>query len=43
MVGVQAAFEIAAGNTAGPELNATATLPIDYNRKEDKICCLQEI
>ncbi len=32
MVGVQAAYEFAAGNTAGPELNATATLPIDYRK-----------
>lgn len=32
MVGVQATYEIAAGNTAGPELNATATLPIDYRK-----------
>jgi N6-L-threonylcarbamoyladenine synthase len=30
MVGVQAYFEYLKGNTAGPELNATATLPIDY-------------
>ncbi len=30
MVGVQAYFEYQSGNTAGPELNATATLPIDY-------------
>ncbi len=30
MVGVQAYFEYLSGNTAGPELNATATLPIDY-------------
>ncbi len=32
MVGVQAAYELAAGHTAGPELNATATLPIDFNK-----------
>ena len=32
MVGVQAAFEYASGNTAGAELNATATLPIDYRK-----------
>lgn len=30
MVGVQAYFEYLKGNTAGLELNATATLPIDY-------------
>lgn len=30
MVGVQAYFEYMNSNTAGPELNATATLPIDY-------------
>ncbi len=32
MVGVQAAYELAAGHIAGPELNATATLPIDFNK-----------
>lgn len=32
MVGVQASYELAAGHTAGPELNATATLPIDFNK-----------
>ena len=31
MVGVQAYYEFLSGNTAGPELNATATLPINYN------------
>lgn len=30
MVGAQAYFEYLSGNTAGAELNATATLPIDY-------------
>ncbi len=30
MVGVQAYFEYQAGHTAGPQLNAAATLPIDY-------------
>lgn len=30
MVGAQAIFEYEIGNTAGTELNATATLPIDY-------------
>lgn len=30
MIGVQAAYEFAAGNTAGSDLNAAATLPIDY-------------
>ena len=30
MVGVQGYFEYKNGNTAGPKLNATATLPIDY-------------
>ncbi len=30
MVGVQAYYEYCSGNTAGPTLNATATLPIDY-------------
>lgn len=30
MVGIQAFYEFESGNTAGPELNATATLPIDY-------------
>lgn len=33
MVGVQAAYEFAAGNIAGAHLNATATLPIDYTEK----------
>lgn len=33
MVGVQAAFEFEAGNLADASLNATATLPIDYNNK----------
>lgn len=32
MVGVQAAYELAAGHTAGSELNATATLPIDFDK-----------
>lgn len=32
MVGVQAFFEFEAGNTADASLNATATLPIDYNK-----------
>ncbi len=31
MVGVQGYYEILSGNTAGVELNATATLEIDYN------------
>lgn len=30
MVGVQGYYEYLSGNTAGAELNATATLPIDY-------------
>ncbi len=30
MVGVQGYYEYLSGNTAGDELNATATLPIDY-------------
>ena len=30
MVGVQGHYEYLSGNTAGAELNATATLPIDY-------------
>ncbi len=30
MVGAQAIFELENGNTAGQDLNATATLPIDY-------------
>lgn len=30
MVGAQAFYELASGNTAGANLNATATLPIDY-------------
>lgn len=30
MVGVQAAFEIERGNVAGADLNAAATMPIDY-------------
>lgn len=30
MVGAQAIFEFEKGNTAGQDLNATATLPIDY-------------
>ncbi len=32
MVGVQAGYEFISGNTAGAELNATATLPIDYRK-----------
>lgn len=31
MVGVQAFYEYASGNTVGQDLNAVATLPIDYN------------
>lgn len=31
MVGVQAYYEFMAGHTDGPGLNATATLPIDFN------------
>ncbi len=31
MVGVQAFYEYESGNTAGQDLNATATLPINYN------------
>lgn len=31
MVGVQAYYEYLSGNTAGQDLNATATLPINYN------------
>jgi hypothetical protein len=31
MVGVQGYYEFLSGNTAGVELNATATLEIDYN------------
>lgn len=31
MVGIQAYYEYLAGHVAGPELNATATLPIDFN------------
>lgn len=31
MVGVQAFYEYQSGNTAGQELNAAATLPINYN------------
>lgn len=30
MVGVQAYYELESGNTAGAELNAAATMPIDY-------------
>ncbi len=30
MIGVQAYYEYKSGNTAGTDLNATATLPIDY-------------
>ena len=30
MVGAQAIFEYQSGNISGSELNATATLPIDY-------------
>ena len=30
MVGVQAFYEFKSGNTAGSDLNATASLPIDY-------------
>ena len=32
MVGVQAYYEYLSGNTAGAELNATATLPINYRK-----------
>ncbi|MBQ7288700.1 MAG: tRNA (adenosine(37)-N6)-threonylcarbamoyltransferase complex transferase subunit TsaD [Clostridia bacterium] len=32
MIGVQAYYEQASGNFAGNDLNATATLPIDYRR-----------
>lgn len=31
MVGVQGFYEFESGNTAGQDLNATATLPINYN------------
>lgn len=33
MVGAQGCYELAAGNIAGQELNACATLPIDYQDK----------
>lgn len=32
MVGAQAIYELTAGNIAGTDLNATATLPIDYRK-----------
>lgn len=32
MIGVQAYYEYQSGNTAGSDLNAAATLPIDYRR-----------
>lgn len=32
MIGVQAYYEFKSGNTAGSDLNAVATLPIDYRR-----------
>ncbi len=34
MIGSQAYYEFLAGNTAGTELNAFATLPIDYNSRQ---------
>lgn len=36
MVGTQAFYEFESGNTAGADLNATATLPIDYCLSNDK-------
>ncbi len=37
MVGVQAYYEYLSGNVADSSLNATATLPIEYNCKNEKL------